>query len=319
MISNKHEEKVFEIANSDAVAKSRVAASWRRSVKVHGLDPAARRRSSRLEDRALYHHKKKNEHFIKIAAPQLDTLYKLVGLSGCGVLMTDSNGIIIEQRLSDVDAPVFGDWGLCEGTDWAEAAEGTNGIGTCLAENRKVMIHTDQHFHTRNTGLSCMGAPIFGPDGKILGALDVSSARNDATDQINKMVFALVGQTAIQIESEYFHACNVGRRIITASRENCGSTALLAVDDHDLVVAASRSARRLFDLGFESDITPVPARDLLGVTHPGKPFCEAETTAVMQALARTGWNISEAARASGIGRSAFYRRMKRLGISKKLH
>ncbi|MGH1557729.1 GAF domain-containing protein [Caulobacter segnis] len=45
----------------------------------------------------------------------------------------------------------------------AQAREGTNGIGTCLTEQRVLTIHRDQHFHTRNIGLSCTVAPLFEP------------------------------------------------------------------------------------------------------------------------------------------------------------
>ena len=58
-------------------------------------------------------------------------------------------------RGAAVDDPNFADWGLWPGTLWSEAEQGTNGIGTCLAEGRALTIHRDQHFHTRNTALSC--------------------------------------------------------------------------------------------------------------------------------------------------------------------
>ena len=72
---------------------------------------------------------------------------------------------------------MFRRWGLWNGAVWSEAREGTNGIGTCLAEQRVLTIHRDQHFHTRNIGLSCTVAPLFDPNGRIAGALDVSSCR----------------------------------------------------------------------------------------------------------------------------------------------
>ncbi|HMS95554.1 MAG TPA: helix-turn-helix domain-containing protein, partial [Tabrizicola sp.] len=43
----------------------------------------------------------------------------------------------------------------------------------------------------------------------------------------------------------------------------------------------------------------------------------AERAAVIRALTRAEGNVSEAARALGLGRATLYRRMKRLGIDER--
>jgi transcriptional regulator of acetoin/glycerol metabolism len=69
-------------------------------------------------------------------------------------------------------APAFG-----QAPFWSEKFEGTNGIGTCIVEQRAVTIDRDQHFFTRNSGLFCTTAPIFDENGDLAAALDVSSCR----------------------------------------------------------------------------------------------------------------------------------------------
>ena len=55
--------------------------------------------------------------------------------------------------------------------------------------------------------------------------------------------------------------------------------------------------------------------DLLGREDEGPSgFERAERAAVKRALARSGGNVSAAARALGIGRATLYRRMNRLGL-----
>ncbi|MEC9403231.1 MAG: helix-turn-helix domain-containing protein, partial [Pseudomonadota bacterium] len=61
-------------------------------------------------------------------------------------------------------------------------------------------------------------------------------------------------------------------------------------------------------------LKPLPASDLLGREDGPSGFEKAERAAVIRALARAGGNVSEAARALGIGRATLYRRMKRLNI-----
>ena len=58
-----------------------------------------------------------------VAAPKLDQLFGLIGHSGCGVLLTDAKGVVIDQRCASADQDVFGAWGLCIGADWSEACK----------------------------------------------------------------------------------------------------------------------------------------------------------------------------------------------------
>lgn len=321
MANRNHADIVAEQSRSNS-ATSALAASWRRSMMKHGLDPADRQRPERLSGTELASRRQSMEYFLNVAAPQIDQLYNLVCLSGCNVLLTDAEGVVLDQRVNDADAAQFREWGLWQGVDWSEAVQGTNGIGTCLVEERQVTIHRDEHFHTRNTAMSCMDAPIWGPDGRLLAALDVSSARADQTERYNRLISAQVIQTARAIEAIFFRASFPDARIVVASGdgiagENTGAATLLAVDKDDLAIGATRAARRALGLEREGAIRPRPAADLLGRDDELSGFDKAERAAVVRALARTGGNVSAAARALGIGRATMYRRMARLDSGEK--
>ncbi len=304
------------LASQSPAGVTRLAASWRRSIVKHGLDPARPPQLRQLSGRELTDRRQRLDEFIAVARPQLDQLFNLVCPTGCSVLLTDATGIVLEQRMNSADTAIFRDWGLCNGADWSEQAEGTNGIGTCLAEGRHVTIHRDEHFYARNTGLSCMDAPIWGPDGRLIAALDVSSARADHTERWNGLIAAQVAQSARQIEAAFFRVSFPGARIITAQAEATEEAALLiAVDKDDLAIGANRAARRAFGLEKEGRLRPRPASDLLGREDEVTGFEKAERAAVIRALARAEGNVSAAARALGVGRATLYRRMQRLGIS----
>ena len=241
--------------------------------------------------------------------------FQLVGGSGCGVLLTDAEGVVLDLRASDGDSDTFHAWGLTPGADWSEASEGTNGIGTCIAEGRQVIIHREEHFHARNTAMSCMDAPIFGADGRLIGALDVSSARADQTASFNQLIAAMVAQTARQIEVENFRDAFPDARIVTAEAGATDAAVLLAVDSDDIVRGATRAARKAFSLAATGPITPCPASDLFGGEDEVGGLDRAERAAVNRALSRARGNVSEAARLLGIGRATLYRRMKRLGLT----
>jgi transcriptional regulator of acetoin/glycerol metabolism len=252
--------------------------------------------------------------FLEIATPKLDQLFQMVGNTGCCVLLTDNQGVVLDQRAKDADAEVFNRWGLWSGADWSESSEGTNGIGTCLTEERQVAIHRDEHFFTRNTGMSCMDAPIFGPDGELIGALGISSCRADQTKAYAHLIGTVVGQTAKQVETDAFRMAFPKARIIAAPDEHRDGAVLLAVDQDDLVIGATRAARRVHQLGQGGALTPMPASDILGRDGTVSALERAERAALKRAIARAGGNMSAAARELGIGRATLYRRMNRHGL-----
>jgi transcriptional regulator of acetoin/glycerol metabolism len=269
----------------------------------------------RVEPSVLAERCEELDRFLKVATPKLDQLFQMVGNTGCCVLLTDRNGLVLDQRSTDADADTFESWGLWAGADWSEAAEGTNGIGTCLAEERQMIIHRNEHFLERNTAMSCMDAPIFGPDGDLIAALDVSSARADQTEAYAQLIGNVVAQTAKQIETDAFRAAFPKARIIVAPESHGGAAVLLAVDQDDLIIGATRAARRAYDLGQESQFAPRPASDILGRGTDATALERAERAALKRAIARAEGNVSAAARALGIGRATLYRRMKRLGLT----
>ena len=311
-----HADKILEGALSPrAAATSRLAASWRRSAVTYGLDPRNSRAPERIAMPEVAQRRDAMGAFLALATPQLDQLFRMVGATGCCVLLTDAEGVVLEERCSDADRGVFESWGLWPGAVWSEQTEGTNGIGTCLAEKRQVIIHRDDHFHSRNTAMSCMDAPIYGAEGEIVAALDVSSCRADQTEGFTRLIAGAVAQTARQIETAHFRAAFPGARFVDVGEDRPSEALLLAVDGDDLVIGATRAARRKLGLEAANLSDPLPAVDLLGMAQDDSGLEQAERAALRRALARSGGNASAAARELGIGRATLYRRMKRVGLN----
>ena len=157
-----HADRVLAVAaDPSASARSALFASWTRSMTRYGLDPHEMRPPATLSACELREAQDRVAPLLFAAQSNLDRLYQAVGDTGCCVLFTDRNGVPVDRRGHHADDETFHRWGLWTGAVWSEAAEGTNGIGTSLAEERPLTIHCDQHFHARNTGLSCTVAPIY--------------------------------------------------------------------------------------------------------------------------------------------------------------
>lgn len=301
------------VASPSRAGVSAVAASWCRSVLNHGLDPQAGVRPSRVDISRLKLLRETHESLLAVAVPVLDQTYRSVGRSGCGVILSNIDGVILERRVGEGDADAFAQAGLVEGGLWSEAEEGTNGIGTCLVEGRPLIIHRDQHFASRNIDISCMDAPVHDPHGKLIAALDVSSCRDDHGPAMAEMIAALVRDAARRIERDYFCSHFGDARIIFLADDATHGTALLAADRDDLVIGASRAARLRLGLDDAMLADPRPLELVLG-SDEAPSFEDGDRAVLRRALAQANGNASEAARLLGIGRATLYRRMSRAGI-----
>jgi len=302
------------IATSDA-ARSSLIASWRRSLTLHGLDPAERKAPRRLTESELRQARQRMEPLLRAADASLDRLYLAVGGIGCCVMLADREGIPLERRGASADDDTFDEWGLWTGTVWSEDSEGTNGIGTCLADQRSLTIHRDQHFFSRNTLLSCTTAPIYDHEGNLAAALDVSSCRSDLTEDFVNLIAMAVGDAARRIEAENFRLAFSSARILLAPVGERSAGGLIAVDADDLVVGATRSARQALGITQQTLIKGLPAADVLGYpARAAEELGEAERGVVQRALARAEGNVSAAAHNLGISRATLHRKLVRLGI-----
>lgn len=315
-----HAAHIEDALAANKAAKHALVASWQRSKSVHHLEPGKKRPPERLSAHELDHARQKLGSLLPIARASLDRLYKAVGNVGCCVLLADKNGVPVARRGAIQDDKTFNRWGLWTGAIWSEDSEGTNGIGTCIIEERALTIHKSQHYHSKNAGLSCTAAPIFDHQGRLIAALDVSSCRADLTAEFANLISIAVGDAACRIEIEHFRQSFATSRILLATSKQtaettpstCKASALLAVNEDDLVIGATRQARRLYGLSDDDLQNPLPLSTLNGQNvDEAQDYAMAEHRIIQQALARTGGNISQAAKSMGISRATLHRKINR--------
>jgi AraC-like DNA-binding protein len=226
-----------------------VTESWKRSAFEHHVD---------LESAAAPHIVTESEISASVeplgdllanAQEELDRLYAIVQQVGYVVLLCDTRGIAVHHRGKESLADRFKYWGTWLGGVWAEDVEGTNGIGTCIAEQRPISVHRDQHFRTRHSRLSCAAAPIFDASGKLVAVLDSSSIAPEMADQSHALALAATITSARAIEERLFRERFRNTWIIAAVRsDEDGPAMLLAVDSDEHIIGADRVARQIWDL-----------------------------------------------------------------------
>ena len=311
-----HAERILTtIESGAAAAKSMVVASWARSVNVHGLAPDLSPSVQRWSESDLSERRDRMSRMLHVSQPTVERLLGMVSLAGCAVFLCDKDGVILESHSTSNDRDHFEKVGLGRGADWSEGAQGTNGIGTCIAEGRAVSIHQDQHFIASNTPLHCMGAPIFDNEGNLAAVIDISACRSDLNGAMSTLISQAVNDAAGQIEADNFCDVYSGMRILKGNSDNRRAPVLLAVNSDDLVIGATRAARKLYGLPTKEAFTPKPTADLLGEQEVrGIGLDNAERREINRAIARAKGNMSEAARLLGVSRATFYRRAKKLGL-----
>jgi AraC-like DNA-binding protein len=243
-----HLDRIYAIAEGRVILTpdDPVARSWQRCVNGYGLDPASPEAPRILTSIELKAFREPLARLVVSAQDELDRLYKVVGQARYVILLCDSKGVAIDHRGSPTDVDQFAYWGIWLGGVWSEEIEGTNGIGTCIAEGRPVTIHRSQHFRARHITLSCSAAPIFDGDGKLIAVLDVSSSDPNLSEGSHVLTGALTEASARAIEERFFREQFRREWIIAvAAPDGAGATMLFAVDQHQRIVGADRNARTI--------------------------------------------------------------------------
>ena len=181
-----------------------IGGSWRRCALDYALDPARHYSPTIIDAAALAERRDQHLELLQVASAEIDWLYEYIAESGYALILTDATGIVLYEKTDATLANTFRSSGLVTGADWSERREGTNGIGTCIAESRPIIVHREEHFRSSHIGLTCFGSPIRDPAGALVAVLDAStlSARDPRGGFGHTM--ALVNMSARLIEKCLF-------------------------------------------------------------------------------------------------------------------
>ena len=305
---SQHADKI-RTAVAQGGSASAITASWRRCITMYGLDPdhseAPRQDTAGLQQALLC-----DSDLVDITRPCLDQLFALLGAADCAVILADRGGLVLDLRTNrKVDAWQRGprQW---LGTCYLEEALGTNSVGTCLAEQRAIIIRGHQHFLARYTNRVGISAPLYGPHGELVGCLNLNQDTQSHDARLDSFLSNSVSNFARRIETELFARAHPATRLILASPRGLRPDALLAVDPDDRVIGATRGARRLHALDNRALALKPNVDEMLARPAASDALAEVERRAIFRALARCGGNHSAAAKVVGISRSTLYRKLR---------
>ncbi len=219
-----------------------------------------------LDRFALKTEQDRNRTLLQQGRAIMEQVYEQIRESGSMVILADANGLLLET-VGDADFLDRADRvALATGASWDENQRGTNAIGTALLEEAPVAVLGGEHFMTCNNFLTCCASPIFGPDGRLIGVLDISG---DYRSQQHHTL-GLVRLSSLIVEKRLFEAVHGGDIIVNFHNraDYLGSTkeGLAAVSPDGQVLAINRigteilgirqvdAVRRDFSMVFESNL-----------------------------------------------------------------
>ncbi|MBR0790075.1 sigma-54-dependent Fis family transcriptional regulator [Bradyrhizobium manausense] len=247
--ASNHVARVLSVANhvADVDASSRIENSWRRCLISHKLDPARQGPPQTLTESEVRHVAEPLEETIRLLTPELDDLARVLRDAGYCVNLADVNATMLFSRLpAEADARMFMDWKIYTGSNFAETFEGTNGLGTCLAEQKPILVHRDEHFRAQWHMFSCAVAPLFDQAGRLAGAINITSCREDLERAAHQLALSVTMEATRRMEGAIFRDHFRSAWIATVPGD--GGSGLLAYDDDRRIVGACRSARALLGL-----------------------------------------------------------------------
>jgi transcriptional regulator of acetoin/glycerol metabolism len=223
-----------------------VTESWNRCFNSYSMEPDAERNTVVLDAESVRARQQALGELLNVARAEMENLYEQIAGSGYAVILGDADAVVL-SAITDADVKrEFRGAGLWVGSVWSEQNEGTNGLGTAIAERTQVTVHCGEHFRRYNAGLSCCGAPILDIDGDVLAVLDASAARSADTRLVQSHTMALVSMSANLISRCHFLSRFQDAWVLRfhSRAEFVGllHEALMAIDGNGRIVAVNESA-----------------------------------------------------------------------------
>lgn len=246
-----------------------IASSWQRCL-ARGQRPEQPVGFDALPAQQLRRVEEANHALISVARPILQRLARAIADTRYFAILVNAEGVVV-----DVNGPIDRSQRAVQvitriGVDLSESGVGTSAIGAALAELQPVWLHRGEHFFADTSVYSCAGAPLFGPDGRCIGMLDLTGVMVEERPELKH----LVAQYARSIEDALIlqqgHAL-VLRLSWPGQVPGEATDGLLGIDEEGLVRAANRAAREMLPPLAVAGVPAQHLRDLFALP-PGLLF-----------------------------------------------
>lgn len=174
----------------------------------------------------------------------LDVFASVLDSSGFHPVLTDSNAITIARSCNPQRSTGVLYQALQLGCDMSERAIGTAAMNCALASHRPVQVFGHEHYFEANAAFSCAAAPIFGFDGRLIGAVNLT--KHASGREFGALSFVESCATAIEHRQLERLLAHLTIRISwTANGESRNATVAFGTDGQ--ILGMTREASRILN------------------------------------------------------------------------
>ncbi|GBR68546.1 helix-turn-helix domain-containing protein [Gluconobacter kanchanaburiensis] len=289
--------------------------SWARCSTNYNLDPAEQWETQVLSQPELRFVSSRTQRLIQSAVPEMQRLHTLVDPLDFTVLLADPTGIVLSRHTQRGNLSGCRRWRFQAGAVWDERNAGTNAIGTCLREERPVMVVHDQHWRLCFRKLTGMAVPVYNSIGELAGALNICSFTAENVLPAASLLMDALQTTARRVEEKLFHDRFDKDMIVSLGPSTASSAMLVAIDRDGHVRGATHASRKHMHWP-EGELTGLPALLTLLDACEEPSFRRAEAQVIRSALITVHGNVSAAARLLGVSRATLHRKIRALGLER---
>jgi transcriptional regulator of acetoin/glycerol metabolism len=217
-----------------------LAQSWKRCVEF-GVTPS--RRHPVVRSVAL---SAADETILDMSRRLDEMLLPALDANGFMVCITDAEGRLVRscgnaETLRRAARMHFG-----PGAEWTESSVGTNAIGTALEIGHIVQIFGEEHFCLDHHSWRCTAAPFFGPTGRLVGCVDISSgAEVDHTLALRLVLWSVRAFERNLLQSHARELEYWPEAMLAALPARAEGEGLLVVQSEGRICSLDETARRL--------------------------------------------------------------------------
>ncbi|THF61057.1 sigma-54-dependent Fis family transcriptional regulator [Pseudothauera nasutitermitis] len=157
----------------DSLVRPEVAQSWQRC-RVLGIDPRAPKLPVMLDARRLAAVREDNRVLMETALPFMRFLKTAVQGTGFILVLTERSGVVLDVFGDEHILAMARENNYVPGCSRAEEVAGTNAISLALIQKRPIQLTGAEHWNVRHHLWTCASAPVFSPEGMLLGTVTLS-------------------------------------------------------------------------------------------------------------------------------------------------
>lgn len=274
-----------------------IAQSWQRCL-AQGLRPHQRVSFDAVSAATMRQAAEANRILVQAARPVLAQLGRALAETRYFAILTNHEGVVI-----DTDGPIDRSDRRATlitrvGVDLSEKAVGTTAIGAALREQQSVWLHRGEHFFQDTSVYSCAGAPLFGPDGRCVGMLDLTGIEAPERPELRHLATHAARriENALLLQRPHRLLLRLNWPGLPLGDDTDG---LLTLDADGQVCAANHAARQLLPM-LSQHTTDLHSRDLFALPWE-MLFDAARQQRVLDAPLWSGLRLQVRAELVGVG------------------